>query len=208
MPSAATYALFLVAALTLLAIPGPAVAYIVGQSISGGRRAGFVSVAGISTGSLVHTLAAVVGLSALLTRSAVAFDVVRLAGAAYLIVLGLLRLFGRDSETRDELKRERTLRRTYAHGVLVNVLNPKTALFFLAFLPQFVDVDAGHVWLQLLVLGVSFAALGLVSDGMYALAAGTAAERLRGRKRLTTMLERRVPGVLFIGLGAFAAARR
>jgi threonine/homoserine/homoserine lactone efflux protein len=207
MPSGASYALFLAAALTLLAIPGPAVAYIVGQSISGGRRAGFVSVLGISTGSLVHTVAAVVGLSALITRSAVAFDVVRLAGAAYLIVLGLLRIFRREPQVEAEPKRERTLRRTYAHGVVVNVLNPKTALFFLAFLPQFVNVDAGHVWAQLLVLGISFAVLGLLSDGMYAFAAGTAADRLRGRRGLER-LQQRVSGCLFICLGAFAAARR
>jgi threonine/homoserine/homoserine lactone efflux protein len=207
MPSAASYALFLAAALTLLAIPGPAVAYIVGQSLSGGRRAGLVSVLGISTGSLVHTVAAVVGLSALVTRSAVAFDVVRLAGAAYLIVLGLLRLLSRVPQSEAEPKRERTLRRTYAHGVVVNVLNPKTALFFLAFLPQFVNVDAGHVWLQLLVLGISFAALGLLSDGTYAFAAGTAADRLRGRRSLER-LQQRVSGCLFICLGAFAAGRR
>jgi threonine/homoserine/homoserine lactone efflux protein len=206
-PSSTNYALFLLAALTLLAIPGPAVVYIVGQSVSGGRRSGLVSVLGISTGSLVHTAAAVAGLSALLTRSAIAFEIVRFAGAAYLIVLGLRRLLASESESERTSRRTRTLRRTYAHGVVVNVLNPKTALFFLAFLPQFVDVDAGHVWLQLTILGVTFATLGLMSDGMYALVAGTLAMRLPRQTRLPKV-GRRLPGVVFLGLGAFAAAKR
>ncbi len=163
-------------------IPGPAVLYIVGQSIDGGRRAGVVSVLGITTGTLVHIAAAAVGLSALLMSSAVAFNAVRYAGAAYLILLGIRRLLSRDEAVVVE-RPPRTLRRAYTRGIVVNVLNPKTALFFLAFLPQFVDVSRGHVWLQIVVLGLTMAGLGLLSDGTYALVAGTVAERLRGRRR-------------------------
>jgi len=181
-PSASSYALFVIAALTLLVIPGPAVLYIVGQSIDGGRRAGVVSVLGITTGTLVHIAAAAVGLSALLMSSAVAFNAVRYAGAAYLILLGIRRLLSRDEAVVVE-RPPRTLRRAYTRGIVVNVLNPKTALFFLAFLPQFVDVSRGHVWLQIVVLGLTMAGLGLLSDGTYALVAGTVAERLRGRRR-------------------------
>ena len=208
MPSPGSYALFLLAALTLLAIPGPAVIYIVGQSLHGGRRAGLASVAGVSTGTLVHTAAAAAGLSALVAGSAVAFDAVRFAGAAYLIVIGIRRFLGRDDDVLAPLARApRSLRRRYAQGVVVNVLNPKTALFFLAFLPQFVDVSRGRVWLQVAVLGASMAVLGTLSDGTYALLAGLAAERLRRRPSFGK-LQRRVSGSLFVCLGAAAAAAR
>ncbi len=137
-PEPTTLLLFTAAAMALIVVPGPAVLYIVGQSVDGGRRAGLVSALGIATGGLVHVLAAAIGLSAFVLSSATAFSVVKYAGAAYLVVLGIRRLLERD-EARVEL-RERGLRRIYGQGVVVNVLNPKTALFFFAFLPQFVDV--------------------------------------------------------------------
>jgi threonine/homoserine/homoserine lactone efflux protein len=208
MPPLGSYALFLLAALTLLAIPGPAVIYIVGQSLHGGRRAGLASVAGVSTGTLVHTAAATAGLSAIVASSALAFDVVRFAGAAYLIVIGVRRFLGRDDDPLEPLAvAPRSLRRRYAQGVVVNILNPKTALFFLAFLPQFVDVSRGRVWLQVAVLGVSMTILGTLSDGTYAVVAGFAAERLRRRPGFGK-LQRRVSGSLFVCLGAAAAAAR
>ena len=205
MPPASDYAVFLLAGLTLLLIPGPAVLYVVGQSIDGGRRVGLASVLGITTGTLVHITAAAAGLSALIVGSRVAFDAVRYAGAAYLIAIGLLRIARRAADgpapapTRD-------LRRAYTRGVVVNVLNPKTALFFLAFLPQFVDASRGRAWLQIVVLGLSFALLGMLSDGMYALLAGTVAGRLRGNRGFE-VAQRWVPGSLFVGLGIFAGAR-
>jgi threonine/homoserine/homoserine lactone efflux protein len=206
-PSVSTYALFVVAALTLLAIPGPAVLYIVGQSIDGGRRAGIVSVLGITTGTLVHIAAAAVGLSALVMSSALAFNVVRYAGAAYLIVIGLRRLLGRGVEQASAERPERSLRRAYTRGVVVNVLNPKTALFFLAFLPQFVNVSRGSVALQIVLLGLTFAMLGLLSDGTYAVVAGTIADRLRDSRRFLAA-QRWISGTVFVGLGAAAAATR
>ena len=207
MPPASDYAVFLLAGLTLLLIPGPAVLYVVGQSIDGGRRAGIASVLGITTGTLVHITAAAAGLSALIVSSRVAFDAVRYAGAAYLIAIGLLRIVRRTADgAADTPAPTHDLRRAYTRGVVVNVLNPKTALFFLAFLPQFVDASRGRPWLQIVVLGLSFAGLGTLSDGTYALLAGSVAGRLRGSRRFD-LVQRWVPGSLFVGLGIFAAAR-
>jgi threonine/homoserine/homoserine lactone efflux protein len=199
-PDSASLWLFSVAALALLAVPGPAVLYIVVQSAEQGRRVGLASVAGIHLGTLVHVAAAVLGLSALIVASAVAFSVVKYAGAAYLVYLGVRKLLERDSPPSLEHRTE-TLRRAFVRGVVVNVLNPKTALFFLAFLPQFVDADSGGVWSQALVLGFVFVGLGLVTDSLYALAGGTAGGLLRRRRRAL----RYGSGVVFIGLGATAA---
>ena len=188
------------AALALLAIPGPAVLYIVVQSADQGRRVGLASVAGVHLGTLVHVAAASAGLSAVIVASSVAFSAVRYAGAAYLIYLGVRKLLDRDAQTRVERTRE-PLRRAFARGTIVNALNPKTALFFLAFLPQFVAPDRGGVWSQALVLGFVFVGLGLVTDSLYALAAGTVAGLLR-RKRNAV---RYGSGIVFIALGATAA---
>jgi len=197
---ATTFALFVAAAMALIVVPGPAVLYIVAQSVDGGRRAGLVSALGIATGGLVHVLAAVVGLSSLVLSSATAFAVVKYAGAAYLVVMGIRRLLERD-ETPVELRERRALPRIYGQGVVVNVLNPKTALFFFAFLPQFVDVGAGHVSLQLLVLGLTFVVLALLSDSVWAIVAGFGAGWLREH----LSLQRWVSGSVFVGLGLATA---
>jgi threonine/homoserine/homoserine lactone efflux protein len=204
MPPAANLLLFSVASLALLVVPGPAVIYIVGRSAAQGRRAGMVSVAGIHSGTLVHIGAAVTGMSAIVMASAAAFTVVKLAGAAYLVYLGLRMLLRSEhaADARPVVERA-SLRRVFADGFTVNVLNPKTALFFLSFVPQFVDPAAGAVHLQLLVLGGLFVALGLVSDGTYALAAAWAGRRLGGRSGRGP---RRLIGMVYIGLGVGAAA--
>jgi threonine/homoserine/homoserine lactone efflux protein len=204
MPDPSQLALFVGAALLLLVVPGPSVLYIVTQSVSHGRRAGIVSVAGITTGTLVHILAATVGLSALLASSALAFDVVKYVGAAYLILVGLRRLAGLERPEEPDAGRPRDLGRLYRQGIVVNTLNPKTALFFLAFLPQFVDPARGAAWLQILLLGLLFATLGFLSDAVWALAAGTLGERLR-RNRRFPLVRRYVSGSVFVGLGAVAA---
>jgi threonine/homoserine/homoserine lactone efflux protein len=188
------------AALALLAIPGPAVLYIVVQSAEQGRRVGLAAVAGVHLGTLVHVAAASAGLSAIIVASAVAFSVVKYAGAAYLIYVGVKRLLGRDEVIEDEVP-TRSLRSAFTRGAIVNVLNPKTALFFLAFLPQFVDADRGAVWSQALVLGLVFVALGIISDSLYAVAAGTIGGMIRRRR---TAL-RYGSGLVFIGLGTAAA---
>jgi threonine/homoserine/homoserine lactone efflux protein len=204
MPEPSSLAVFVVAALALLVVPGPAVVYIVARSIHQGRRAGLISVLGIHVGTLLHIVAATVGLSALVVSSAVAFTAVKIAGAVYLVGLGLWTLFARRAEQEVALGGERNLRRAFAQGIVVNVLNPKTALFFLAFLPQFVDTDASHPAVQIAVLGVLFALLGLVTDSVWALAAGTAGGLLRRSHRFARG-QRYVTGTVYLGLGVATA---
>jgi threonine/homoserine/homoserine lactone efflux protein len=199
-PDSTSLWLFGLAALALLAIPGPAVLYIVLQSAGQGRRVGLASVAGVHLGTLVHVAAASAGLSALIVASSVAFSAVKYAGAAYLVYLGVRKLLDRDSQTQVERTRE-PLRRAFVRGTIVNALNPKTALFFLAFLPQFVAPDRGGIWSQALVLGFVFVGLGLVTDSLYALAAGSVAGLLRRKRNVV----RYGSGMVFIALGATAA---
>ena len=204
-PGAANLWLFAGAALVLLVIPGPAVLYIFARSVAQGRMAGLVSILGVHTATLVHVAAAALGLSAILASSALAFEIVKYAGAAYLVWLGLRKIFGGGARPGGDVAVERRPHaRLFREGFIVNLLNPKTALFFLAFLPQFVEVSLGHVAMQIAFLGLLFTALGLVTDGCYALAAGTAGNWLR-RSPGFLKAERYVSGVLFIGLGAAAA---
>jgi threonine/homoserine/homoserine lactone efflux protein len=202
-PDSTSLWLFGLTALALLAIPGPAVLYVVVQSAEQGRRVGLASVAGVHAGTLIHVTAATAGLSALIVASSLAFSAVKYAGAAYLVYLGVRKLLERGSETDVEPRRE-SLRRAFVRGTVVNALNPKTALFFLAFLPQFVAPDRGSVWSQALVLGLVFVGLGLVTDSLYALAAGSVAGMLRRRKNAV----RRGSGFVYIALGATAALAR
>jgi threonine/homoserine/homoserine lactone efflux protein len=206
MPTPSTIALFSLAAVALAVVPGPAVAYIVTQSVDKGRRAGLVSALGVASGGIVHVAAAIVGLSALIASSATAFTAVKLVGAAYLIIVGIRRILGHDDEETTEAA-PADLRRLYRQGAVVNVLNPKTALFFLAFLPQFVDPDRGSVTLQIAVLGLLFAAIALVSDATYALLADALAGRIR-RTGTGARIRRYLTGGIFIALGVSAAAAR
>jgi threonine/homoserine/homoserine lactone efflux protein len=204
LPEFASLGLFIAAALVLLLTPGPAVLYIVARSIDQGRRAGLVSMLGVHAGTLVHVAAAAAGLSALLAASAMAFSVVKYLGAAYLIFLGVRRLLDRTTSVTSPRPGRRHLRRAFLDGVVVNVLNPKTALFFLAFLPQFVMTARGDVGAQILGLGLLFVGLGVITDGLYALGAGTAAQWLRGNPQFVRS-ERWVSGGMYIGLGVAAA---
>jgi threonine/homoserine/homoserine lactone efflux protein len=208
MPDLSTLALFAVAAVTLLVIPGPAVLYIVTRSVDQGRAAGLASVGGVHVGTLLHVAAAALGLSALLVSSAAAYDTVRWLGAAYLVWLGVRRLLARDEDTPAAAAgpgpRRPGLRRIFAQGVVVNVLNPKTALFFFAFLPQFVDTSRGSVASQVVVLGVAFVLLGLASDGAYALLASSGAGWLRRRPGVARA-SRLVSGGVLISLGVTTA---
>lgn len=198
---------FLVAALVLLLTPGPAVLYIIARSIDQGRRAGLVSVLGIETGNFVHVLAAALGLSAILVSSPLAFSIVKYLGAAYLIYLGIRRLLTRvDPSPLTELQPQ-SLRRIYTQGVTVAVLNPKTALFFFAFLPQFVDPSGSAVTGQLFFLGCLFVLMALVTDSLYALLAGTAGVWLKSSPAFA-WAERYLVGFIFIGLGLMAALAR
>jgi threonine/homoserine/homoserine lactone efflux protein len=208
MPEASTLALFTVAAITLLVIPGPSVLYIVTRSVDQGRAAGLASVGGIHVGTLVHVAAAALGLSALLVSSATAYNAVRWVGAAYLVWLGIQRLRARDEELLAMAGGpggdRHSLRRVFAQGIVVNVLNPKTALFFFAFLPQFVDPSRGSVPFQVAVVGVAFVVLGLLSDGAYAVLAATGAGWLRRRPGVART-SRLVSGGVLISLGVTTA---
>ena len=203
-PSPEVFAAFAVASLALLVVPGPSVLYIVTRSMDQGRAAGLVSVLGIHTGSVVHVTAAAFGLSAILASSALTYGIVKYVGAAYLVWLGIRALRGRDEERHDVARKGHSLRRIYAQGVVVNVVNPKTALFFLAFLPQFVDVSKGSVPLQVVLLGLTFILLGFISDGTYALISARVSRRLATRRR-SGVVRRWLPGLTLIGLGVVSA---
>ncbi len=204
MPEPSTLLVFLGATLLLLVIPGPAVLYIVTRSVTQGRRAGLVSVLGIHLGSLVHVAAAVAGLSALIAASATAFTIVKFAGAGYLIYLGIIAFRSAGKAEGFARPEPMSTRRIFWQGAIVNILNPKTALFFLAFVPQFVDPALGNTTLQLIVFGGVFICAGLVSDGTYAMVAGAA-----GARFLDSDAWRRgqgyVAGTIYTGLGLAAA---
>jgi threonine/homoserine/homoserine lactone efflux protein len=204
MPESTTLLLFVIAALALLVTPGPAVLYIVARSIDQGRSAGVVSTLGVGVGTLFHVAAAALGISALLVSSALAFNVVKFLGAAYLIYLGLRKLLVREELQQPDVVERKRLSRVFYQGVLVNVLNPKTALFFFAFLPQFINPAQGEVAWQILFLGTVFVALGICSDGLYALLAGTVGHWLKGNLRFLRA-QRYFAGTVYIGLGVTTA---
>jgi threonine/homoserine/homoserine lactone efflux protein len=205
MPSPSILALYAATAVLVLLVPGPAVLYIVSQSVRQGRRAGIASVLGIHAGTLVQVAFAVLGGSYLLLSSALAFSVVRYLGAAYLVYLGIRKLLGHDEAQAIATQAPpRSAARLFYRGMLVNVLNPKLALFFFAFLPQFVDPSRGAVPLQVATFGIVFVLLGLCTDGSYALVAGSVGPWLRGHARLLRG-ERYVVGATFVGLGVAAA---
>ncbi len=206
MPSSDTLLLFSATALVLLAVPGPAVMYIVTRGLAGGRNAGLVSVLGIHAGTGIHVLAATLGLSALLAASAEAFLTVKLAGAAYLVYLGIrtLRRARTGQRIDGDVITRRPTRQVFVDGFWVSALNPKVAVFFLAFVPQFVVIDAGDPRLQILALGAAFIVLGLLTDGAYALAAGWFGDRLTASSRLSERMNI-VAGSTYIGLGVMTA---
>jgi threonine/homoserine/homoserine lactone efflux protein len=204
MPDLSLWGLFVVASLVLLLTPGPAVLYIVARSVQQGRTAGLVSVVGIHLGSIVHIIAAAVGLSALLVSSALAFAVMKYLGAAYLIWMGVRTLMAKAPDPETPEIEAKSLHRAFRDGFVVNLLNPKTAIFFLSFLPQFVDPARGSVHWQILTLGLTFMGLGIVSDGMFALVAGGAGDFIRRSQRFQCLL-RWLSGVSYVGLGVSAA---
>jgi threonine/homoserine/homoserine lactone efflux protein len=204
MPELSTLTLFFVAAAVLLITPGPAVLYIVARSIDQGRVAGIVSTLGISFATFFHIAAAAWGVSALLLQSALAFNIIKYLGAAYLIYLGIRKFLVREEVDTKIVLEQQSLRRIFFQGAIVNLLNPKTALFFFAFLPQFVNPALGSVALQILFLGILFILMALVSDGMYALLAGTAGNWLRGNLQFLRA-QRYVAGTIYIALGLTAA---
>ena len=203
-PEHSSFIFFLSAALVLLAIPGPAVLYVVGRSIGLGRSAGVVSALGIGVGTCVHVAAAAIGLSALLMSSAVAFGIVKYLGAAYLIYLGVQKIRREESLKFSSTAARPGLSRVFCQGIIVNILNPKTALFFFACLPQFVNPSRGPVAAQIVFLGSLFAVMGVISDSLWGLFAGTVADRLRVNSQWSRR-QRYVSGGILISLGLATA---
>jgi len=191
--------IFVLAAFALIVTPGPSVLYIVARSIEQGRLAGVVSALGIATGTMVHIAAAAFGISAILMTSATAFTIVKLLGAAYLIYLGIRTLMQKDHAVEVEVE-EHKLSRIFTQGMIVNVLNPKTALFFFAFLPQFVDPVRGSAAVQIFMLGMIFNVIAISSDSIYAIIAGTIRVWLRQSKSFWRR-QRYFSGSVYILLG-------
>jgi threonine/homoserine/homoserine lactone efflux protein len=204
MPAWTAISLFLLAALGLLFIPGPAVLFVVTRSVDQGRQAGVVSALGIGVADLVHTTAAAFGLSALLLTSALAFTIVKYLGAAYLIYLGIRTLLKRETHQQTHRDEPNSPLRMFFQGMMVELLNPKTALFFFAFLPQFVDPHRGSIVLQILLFGSMYVVLGLFSLSVYGFLAGTMAKWLKSNAGFQR-IQRYVTGSIYIGLGLTAA---
>lgn len=199
----ARFAAFAIASLVLAATPGPGVVYIVTRTLAQGRRAGLASVAGVALGNLCNALAASLGLAAVVAVSTLALDVVRLAGAAYLLWLGLRTLRRPDRTTHDALPPPAPFGRVLRDGLFVAALNPKTALFFVAFLPPFIDAQSPAV-LQSIGYGAAFVAIAAMTDGVYVLAASTAAPRLARLGSVGTA-GRYLSAAVYIGLGLLTA---
>ncbi len=204
MPQIANLPIFVVASLALVLAPGPAVLYIVARSVEQGRKAGVFSTLGIGAGTLFHIAAAGLGLSALLVSSAVAFGVVKYLGAGYLVYLGIRKFWEKGDGFSSQAPAPQSMGRIFYQGMLVNLLNPKAALFFFAFLPQFVDPAKGSVQAQVFFLGFLFAGMAIVSDMMYALLASSLGEWLRSSPSFPRV-QRYLSGGIYIGLGLATA---
>ena len=206
MPSIESLIAFGIASLALLVIPGPAVLYIINRSVTDGRNVALAAVAGLEIGNFMHVIAATVGLSAVIAASATAFLIVKWIGAGYLVYIGIRTLVKRP-QAATQASDQMTRRRAFTQGIVVNTFNPKVALFFLSFLPQFIDADRGSAALQSLILGTTFVILGSVSDSLFALLASA----LRGtllRGKSLPFVQRYVAGTVFIALGAIASSTR
>lgn len=196
--------LFLIASFALLITPGPAVLYIVARSMNQGRMAGIASVLGVETANFFHASAAALGLSAILLSSALAFTVVKYLGAAYLIYLGVRKIMSKEDEAKAELNRQENLSRIYTQGFVVNLFNPKTALFFFAFLPQFVNTSNANITLQMFLLGIMFVVMGTITDGCYAFVSSSIANQLKDNQGFARN-QRYFTGLIYIGLGVVTA---
>ena len=206
MPTFDSMIAFAIASLALLVIPGPAVLYVINRSISDGRSTALAAVAGLEIGNFMHVIAATVGLSAVIAASATAFGVVKWIGAGYLIYIGL-RTVSRKPASFNQEQKSLPRRKSFTQGIVVNTFNPKVALFFLSFLPQFIDAEKGSAALQSLILGSLFVAIGLCTDGLYAfLASALRSTLLRGKS--LPFVQRYVAGSVFVLLGVIAASTK
>jgi len=196
---------FLCAAILLAVAPGPGMLYVLARTLAGGRREGMLSALGTFLGGMVHVFAAAAGVSIILAKSAVAFATVKYLGAGYLCFLGIRMIL--DAKEEDEgisLAGPPRGRNPFWQGVMTEVLNPKTALFFLSFIPQFVDRTGGHVFLQFVLLGTLSVTLNTSADIVVTLLAGPLGQRIRGSERFRRR-QRTLTGAVLIGLGSYVA---
>ncbi|MEY3748200.1 MAG: hypothetical protein RLZZ449_94 [Actinomycetota bacterium] len=205
-PNLSDIVTFAIASLALLVIPGPAVIYILNRSVADGRNTALAGVAGLEIGNFMHVIAATLGLSAIIAASATAFSTVKWAGALYLVFVGIRTLLSKPTPP-DARSTSATARKAFTQGIIVNTLNPKVALFFLSYLPQFIDPDRGSPALQSFVLGSIFVALGCCSDATYALTASALRDRLLTGRALP-FVQRYVAGSVFVALGVVASTAR
>jgi threonine/homoserine/homoserine lactone efflux protein len=203
-PSAATLAVFLLVATGVIVVPGPSNLYVLGRGLQSGPRAAVAGACGCATAALTYVVATAAGLSALIASSEALFAAIHYAGAAYLCALGVIALRrSHDGPAQTRAAAPASVWPAYRQGVLVELGNPKVALFFLALFPQFIHRGAGPAWLQVLILGALFTAIGLASDSAYAIGSGRLRARLQSRRRRLPW--GRLTGVLYIGLGLWAA---
>lgn len=206
LPTGATLLVFAAASLGILVLPGPSVVYVVTRGVEQGPAAGLLAMLGLETGALLHAVGASAGLATVLASSSTAFATVRYAGAAYLLCLAYTQLRGAREAARDEGGHRRSSRwRLYRDGVLVDLLNPKTSLFFLAFLPQFVDDSHGSAGARMLVLGSCFVLLAALCDSTYAVLGGWLGKRARSSPRLRTHVGW-ASGLVYVTLAGVAVA--
>lgn len=206
MPTIESLLAFGAASLALLIIPGPAVLYIVNRSLADGRNVALAAVAGLEIGNFMHVIAATVGLSAVIATSVTAFSVIKWIGAGYLVYVGA-RTLAVKPKSINQANEQMSRRRAFTQGIVVNTFNPKVALFFLSFLPQFIDTSRGSGALQSLILGSTFVVIGCISDSLFAITASA----LRGtllRGRALPFAQRYVAGSVFIALGVIASTTR
>lgn len=195
------FALFLTTTLTLCVIPGPDMLYVMARSIGQGRKAGIVSALGFSIGLLAHTCAAALGLSALLMSSTLAYSLVKYLGAAYLIFLGVSMLLSKKGIGSLDTLKQASLKRIFSQAIITNLLNPKIVLFFLAFLPQFVDISKGAVAWQIIFLGIIFNTIGTLWNISIAFMSGFLGDWLRNRPRFSRLQQWFTGGFLiFLGV--------
>jgi len=196
------FLLFFMAALVLAVTPGPGIFYVLARSLAGGKREGIESSLGTFVGGLFHVIAAALGISAILAASAVAFHTVKYAGAAYLVFLGVKMIRTRNAELSVAISP--SSKNAFGQGILTEALNPKTALFFLSFIPQFITPAAGHVFLQFIVLGVTSVSLNTAADLAVVLAAAPLERKLKNSPTFRSR-QRVASGIGMIGLGAYVA---
>lgn len=206
MPNLSDIIAFAIASIALLVIPGPAVIYVLNRSVADGRNTALAGVAGLEIGNFMHVIAATLGLSAIIAASATAFSTVKWAGALYLVFIGIRTLLTKPSPP-DSRSTSATNRKAFTQGIVVNTLNPKVALFFLSYLPQFINPDRGSPALQSFVLGSIFVVLGCCSDATYALTASALRDRLLTGRALP-FVQRYVAGSVFVALGVVASTAR